>query len=208
MDGVLVDSEPFIAEAAVRMFAEKGVEVRPDDFRPFIGTGEDRFLGGVAEARGVTLDMPRDKNRTYEIYLELIPGRLQPLPGVREFTNRCRDLGLKLAVASSADRVKVLGNLRELGLPSDCFDAVVVGDEITRKKPAPDIFNLAAHRLGLDPAACLVIEDAVSGVTAAKAAGCCCLGLTTSFASERLIAAGADWTAATLAEAPANALSW
>ena len=53
MDGVLVDSEPFIAEAAVRMFAEKGVEVRPEDFRPFIGMGEDRFLGGVAESRGV-----------------------------------------------------------------------------------------------------------------------------------------------------------
>ena len=50
MDGVLVESEPFIAEAAVRMFAEKGVAVRPEDFRPFIGTGEDRFLGGVAEA--------------------------------------------------------------------------------------------------------------------------------------------------------------
>ena len=74
MDGVLVESEPFIAEAAVRMFAEKGVAVRPEDFRPFIGMGEDRFLGGVAEARGVVLDLPRDKVRTYEIYLELIQG--------------------------------------------------------------------------------------------------------------------------------------
>ena len=119
MDGVLVDSEPFIAEAAVRMFAEKGVAVRPDDFRPFIGTGEDRFLGGVAEARGVALEMPRDKDRTYEIYLELIRGRLKPLPGVAKFIGRCRTLGLKLAVASSADRVKVEGNLRELGLPPE-----------------------------------------------------------------------------------------
>ena len=52
MDGVLVESEPFIAEAAVRMFAEKGIQVRPEDFRPFIGMGEDRFLGGVAESSG------------------------------------------------------------------------------------------------------------------------------------------------------------
>ena len=140
MDGVLVESEPFIAEAAVRMFAEKGVHVRPDDFRPFIGMGEDRFLGGVAEARGVVLDMPRDKDRTYEIYLELIPGRLEPLPGVAGFIGRCRGLGLKLAVASSADRVKVMGNLRELGLPPGTFDAVVVGEDILHKKPAPDIF--------------------------------------------------------------------
>ena len=140
MDGVLVESEPFIAEAAVRMFAEKGVAVRPEDFRPFIGMGEDRFLGGVAEARGVVLDLPRDKVRTYEIYLELIQGRLEPLPGVADFIGRCRSLGLRLAVASSADRMKVEGNLRQLGLPSGTFDAVVVGEDIVRKKPAPDIF--------------------------------------------------------------------
>jgi len=138
MDGVLVDSEPFIAEAAVRMFAEKGVAVRPEDFRPFIGMGEDRFLGGVAEARSVVLDLPRDKVRTYEIYLELIRGRLEPLPGVADFIGRCRSLGLRLAVASSADRMKVEGNLRQLGLPSGTFDAVVVGEDIIRKKPAPE----------------------------------------------------------------------
>src|SRR6185437_5723672 len=85
MDGVLLESEPFIAAAAVKMFAEKGVAVAPEEFRPFIGTGEDRFLGGVAEARGVTLDMPRDKVRTYEIYLDLIAGRLEALPGVGRF---------------------------------------------------------------------------------------------------------------------------
>ena len=208
MDGVLVESEPFIAEAAVRMFAEKGVHVQPEDFRPFIGMGEDRFLGGVAEARGVVLDMPHDKDRTYEIYLELIPGRLKPLPGVGEFIGRCRSLGLRLAVASSADRVKVTGNLRELGLPPGTFDAVVVGEDIVHKKPAPDIFMEAARRLGLAPAVCLVIEDAVSGVTAAKAAGARCLGLTTSFSPEHLRSAGADWTAPDLASASDEALAW
>jgi HAD superfamily hydrolase (TIGR01509 family) len=208
MDGVLVESEPFIAEAAVRMFAEKGVAVTSEDFRPFIGMGEDRFLGGVAEARGVTLAMPRDKDRTYTIYLDLIPGRLKVLPGVAEFIGRCRGLGLKLAVASSADRVKVLGNLRELHLPSDTFDAVVVGEEILHKKPAPDIFILAANRLGLDPGNCLVIEDAVSGVQAAKAAGSRCLGLTTSFSADRLKSAGADWSSADLVRTPAEVLTW
>jgi HAD superfamily hydrolase (TIGR01509 family) len=208
MDGVLVDSEPFIAEAAVRMFAEKGVAVQPDDFRPFIGTGEDRFLGGVAETRGVALEMPRDKNRTYELYLELIRGRLKPLPGVAEFIGRCRTLGLKQAVASSADRVKVMGNLRELGLPPDTFDAVVVGEDIIHKKPAPDIFLEAARRLGLDPSACLVIEDAVSGVTAAKAAGSRCLGLTTSFPAQQLADAGADWATQDLSSAKVEVLEW
>jgi HAD superfamily hydrolase (TIGR01509 family) len=208
MDGVLVESEPFIAEAAARMFAEKGVAVLHEEFRPFIGTGEDRFLGGVAEARGVALDMPRDKIRTYEIYLDLIRDGLEPLPGVREFIGRCRSLGLKLAVASSADRMKVEGNLCELGLPADSFDALVVGEDVVRKKPAPDIFLLAAHRLGLDPVTCLVVEDAVAGVQAAKAAGSRCLGLTTSFGAERLAAAGADWTAANLEGTPDQVLDW
>ncbi|MGA7496023.1 MAG: HAD-IA family hydrolase, partial [Isosphaeraceae bacterium] len=208
MDGVLVESEPFIAEAAVRMFAEKGVAVRPEDFRPFIGMGEDRFLGGVAEARGMVLDLPRDKVRTYEIYLELIRGRLEPLPGVAEFIGRCRSLGLRLAVASSADRMKVEGNLRQLGLPSGTFDAVVVGEDVVRKKPAPDIFEKAARRLGLEPSSCLVIEDAVAGVAAAKAAGSRCLGLTTSFTAEQLKEAGADWTAPDLATATKVVLDW
>jgi beta-phosphoglucomutase len=208
MDGVLVESEPFIAEAAVRMFAEKRVEVRPGDFRPFIGMGEDRFLGGVAEARGVVLELPRDKVRTYEIYLELIRGRLEPLPGVAEFIGRCRSLGLRLAVASSADRMKVEGNLRQLGLPSGTFDAVVVGEDVVRKKPAPDIFLEASRRLGHDPGLCLVIEDAVAGVAAARAAGARCLGITTSFSADRLTAAGAEWTAPDLATVPGAVLDW
>src|SRR5689334_18566872 len=103
VDGVLVDSEPFIAEAAIRMFEEKGVTVRPEEFRPFVGMGEDRFIGGVAEARGVPLDIVQAKTRTYEIYLDLIPGRLKPLPGVAQFVADCQHRGLALAVASSAD---------------------------------------------------------------------------------------------------------
>src|SRR3990172_7534124 len=86
MDGVLCDSEPFICEAAVRMFAENhGLDVRPEDFLPFVGTGEDRYIGGVAEKYGVTLDPAADKWRTYEVYLEIIQGRLRPLAGAVEF---------------------------------------------------------------------------------------------------------------------------
>ncbi len=75
-------------------------------------------------------------------------------------------------------------------------------------KPAPDIFLEAARRLGLEPASCLVIEDAVSGVEAAKAAGSRCLGLTTSFPAQQLTDAGADWAAQNLASAKAEVLEW
>ena len=63
------------------MFAEKGYEVRHEEFHPFIGMGEDRYLGGVAEARGIPIDPERDKARTYALYLDLIKGQLKPLPG-------------------------------------------------------------------------------------------------------------------------------
>jgi HAD superfamily hydrolase (TIGR01509 family) len=203
MDGVLCDSEPFICEAACRMFAENhGVNVKPEDFTPFVGAGENRYLGGVAEKYGVTLDLDRDKRRTYEIYLDIIKGRLDPLPGAREFIADCRRRGLKLAVATSADEVKLDGNLSQIGLPHEMFDATVNGLEIEKKKPDPGIFLLAAERLGLPAASCLVVEDAPNGLQAGKAAGCRCLGLTTSFDAATLRKAGADFIAADLAAVP------
>jgi HAD superfamily hydrolase (TIGR01509 family) len=206
MDGVLVDSEPFICKAAMMMFAEKGLKVKPEDFLPFVGAGENRYIGGVAEKYNFPIDIERDKKRTYDIYLEIIKGELQPLPGVREFIAQCRTMGLKVAVASSADWRKVRGNLAEIGLPLETFDAVISGEDVVNKKPAPDIFLAAAKKLGLNPKECLVVEDAVNGVQAAKAAGARCLALKTSFDEYQL--AGADWLAEDLSKAPAAALNW
>lgn len=197
MDGVLVDSEEFICKAACLMFEEIGLQVKPEDFLPFVGMGENRYIGGVAGKYNFSVDIEAVKKRTYDIYLEIIQGALQPLPGVHQFVKKCKDAGKKIAVASSADRCKVMGNLQEIGLPLDYFDAVVVGEDVTHKKPAPDIFLLAANCLKLKPEECLVVEDAVSGVAAAKAAGSRCLALTTSFCREEL--AQADLFAADLA---------
>lgn len=199
MDGVLIDSEPFIRAAAVRMFAEHGLTVQPEDFLPFTGAGEDRFIGGVAELYDFTLDPVRDKDRTYEIYAEIVKGMLCPLPGVHEFIAKARSRGLKLAVASAADKVKVGINLSEMGISRDTFDAVVTGSDVTHKKPDPEIFLAAAKMMGVEPSACLVCEDAVNGVKAARAAGMRCLGINTSFTPEELMA---DWNAADLGEAP------
>lgn len=202
MDGVLCDSEPFICEAACRMFADRhGVAVKPEDFRPFVGTGEDRFLGGVAEKYGVRLDPAADKAYTYDTYLRIIRGRLQPLNGVRAFLNACHERGLRMAVASSADEVKVNGNLAEIGFATGTFDVVVNGLMVEHKKPAPDIFLLAAERLGLPAAACLVLEDAPSGLRAARAAGCSAVGVCSSFPDDVLRAAGASWIVRDLAKA-------
>lgn len=186
MDGVLVDSEALINAAAVTMFREKGLIVQPGDFLPFVGAGEDRYIGGVAEAYGFPLDVPSAKKRTYEIYLDLLPARLEVFPGVHALVRECRQAELLLAVASSADLIKVRANLETIGFPIVFWDAVVTGEDVVHKKPAPDIFLFAAAKLGVKPAECVVVEDAVHGVQAAKAAGMRCVAVTTSFPADSL----------------------
>ena len=198
MDGVLTDSEPLINEAAIAMFREKGLTVQPDDFLPFVGTGEERYVGGVAEKYNFPFDPVAGKQRTYEIYFELVPTKLNAFPGVRELVNTCRQAGLLIAVASSADRLKVGINLQKIGLPLETWDAVVAGELVKHKKPAPDIFLIAAHSLNVDAADCVVVEDAVNGIEAAKAAGMRCVAVAQTFPAERL--QEADVVRNTLAE--------
>ncbi len=208
MDGVLVLSEPLLTEASIRLFADRGYTVTREEFKPFIGMGEARFMGGVAERHGIPFDPEADKQRLYELFLEMMPGRLEPLPGVPEFVRECKRRGFKIALASSADDVKVYPILKHIGIDPPEFDAIVTGSAVARKKPAPDVFLEAVRRLGVPASSCLVVEDAVAGVEASIAAGCRTLGLTTSFAAHVLAAAGADWTAPDLAHAPPEALAW
>lgn len=189
MDGVLTDSEPLINEAAVTMFRERGVVVQPEDFLPFVGTGEDRYIGGVAEQYGVALDIAQAKQRTYEIYLSLVPGKLRAFAGARELVRACKSAGLRVAVASSADLIKIEANLAKIELPPEQWDVVISAEDVINKKPAPDIFLAAARRMGVSPAECAVIEDAVNGVQAAKAAGMRCLAVAQTFPAGELTAA-------------------
>jgi len=189
MDGVLTDSEPLINAAAIAMFKEHGLSVQPADFLPFVGMGEDRYIGGVAEKYAFALDLPAAKKRTYEIYLELVPSRLEVFPGASDLVKSCQKAGLRVAVASSADRIKVAANLQKIGLPIPSWGAVVTGEDVSVKKPAPDIFLIAAGRLGVSPAESVVVEDAVNGVQAAKAAGMRCVAVAQTFPEERLQAA-------------------
>jgi HAD superfamily hydrolase (TIGR01509 family) len=200
MDGVLVDSEPIINAAAIRALAEFGIQARPEDFGPFVGAGEDRYVGGVAELHGRTF-VPEMKHRTYDWYLKLLPGMGKAFPGARDLVEYLYRQGIACAVASSADRIKVEANLTTvLQVPLDRFAALVTGEDVSRRKPHPDIFLEAARRLNVPPQACCVIEDAVNGVEAAKAAGMRCVAVATSFPAETLAAAGADIVKMEIAE--------
>lgn len=197
MDGVLCDSEALMATAACRMFKELyDVVVTAEDFEPFVGTGEDRYLGGVAAKVGVSLTMPADKEEAYRLYGEIAREEIEAISGVVEFLKTSHAKGLRLAIATSADPIKMKINLAAIGVEEALFSARVTGDLIEHKKPAPDIFLKVAEQLGCTPDECIVFEDAVNGVQAARAAGMRCVGITSSFPAELLAANGADWTAA------------
>jgi len=206
MDGVLVDSEELIYLAAKQMFREHGISVAREDFKPFIGTGENSYLGNVAKKYGFSLDINRDKARTYEIYAQIAPRQLRLLSGVKSFIRKCKHKRLRLAVATSADEVKMMVNLKATGLYTGIFDAMVNGLEVYHKKPHPEIYIKAAKKLNLEPSACLVVEDAVNGIEAARAAGAKCLAVTGSFTASEL--AKADWIVNKLSEVSEDVLSW
>jgi homotetrameric cytidine deaminase len=200
MDGVLIDSEEYISKAAVQYFKSIGVPVQPSDFIPFVGAGENRYLGGVAEKYGVRIDIERAKELTYEFYEQLITGKESALPGVMRFLANAHKAGFRMALATSADKTKMEVNLKVMGLDRSWFDVLINGKDLERKKPFPDIYQMAARHMGMENSACIVFEDATNGVQAAKAAGSLCCGLTTSFTDDQLRAVGADFIVGGLAD--------
>lgn len=192
MDGVLVDSEPVIEAAAMAGLAEYGVEAKAEDFLPFVGAGEDKYIGGVAEKYGVPYRLEM-KARVYQIYLEIVPSKLKVFEGIVELLTKWKSQGRKLALASSADKIKIDANLKVAGIDPFLFNAVISGEDVVNKKPHPDIYILAAKKIDSEPQNCIVIEDALNGIQAAKAAGMKCLAVASSFPREMLEKEGPDY---------------
>jgi cytidine deaminase len=189
VDGVIADTEALNARASALMFAELyGVTVQPEDFYPFIGTGDERYVEGVAEKYGVAIDTEAAVQRRAENFFRLLQSRPLPAePGVLELVAAARASGhVKLAIATSGRKEKQFPVIEGAGLQLAWFDAVITGDDVTRKKPDPQIYRLAAERLGLPPERCVVVEDAPVGVAAAKAAGMWCAAVTNSAPREAL----------------------
>jgi len=207
MDGVLVDSEPAITQASIESLRENfGIEAKHSDFKEFTGMGDDRFIQGVAEKYGKKYDV-KLKLRAYEIYTAK-KDRVKVFPRAKKLIHNLNNIGLRCAVASASDLVKVKINIKKIKLgrslkiittdsPYDktakCPLYVITGSDVKNKKPAPEIFLKAAETSGIPPENAIVIEDAVSGVKAAKAAGMTCIGVTTSFSKKILFDAGADY---------------
>ena len=170
MDGLLIDSEP-LAEAALADFLHgHGHELRPETLTSTLGRRLPDAMAIIAESYGLTLPLP-ELTRTYdELRLAALRGNLRPMPGAAALLTFARAAGLRLALATSSLRSHADLSLAETSL-AGFFDAEATGDEVERGKPAPDIFLLAASRLGEPPVGCVVLEDAPAGLAAAEAAG-------------------------------------
>lgn len=197
MDGCLVDTEPVINRAAILGLKEWGIDAKPDDFIPFIGAGETAYIGGVAEKYGLAYE-PKMKTRVYDIYLDIVEEMLKPMPGAIECLTKLEADGYKLALASSADHLKIDANLRIAGIKRDLFYVILGAEDVVHKKPAPDIYLAAAKKLDVEPGACFVVEDAINGIQAAKSAGMACVAVQTTFSEEKLRAAAPDFIAGNL----------
>jgi beta-phosphoglucomutase-like phosphatase (HAD superfamily) len=167
-----------------------GVVVQEADFEPFGGQGEVRFLSGVAGLYAVPgFDVAAAKQAFFDTYINRYcgPGAAIGIPGALELVRACRAAGLKTAVASSAERVKVDANLRAAGFDGAAdFDAIMSAGSVANLKPAPDVFLAAAAAVGVPPSGCVVVEDAAAGAAAARAAGMRLIGVCTSMSEAEM----------------------
>lgn len=185
MDGVLIDSEALMRKSARLALADYGVQAKDEDFLQFTGCGEDRFVGGVAEKYGHPYEFAM-KELAYDYFGQLVMEETQVPRGVAEMLGTLYKQGYTLAVCSAADLRKVRYNLMAVGVDESIFTALVTGSDVARKKPFPDIYLLGAEKVGVVPGDCLVVEDAISGVKAAHAAGMKAVAVPTTFSVEEL----------------------
>jgi beta-phosphoglucomutase len=177
IDGVLVDSYGPHFESWRAVTREMGSEMTEEQFVATFGwTSREIIAHFWPKLARSPEEVARIDRRKEALFRTLIAAHFPPMDGAVELIDALAAAGFALAVGSSGPRENVALTLERLGR-RDKFQAAISGSDVTRGKPDPQIFTLAAHRLNLPPARCLVVEDATAGAIAAKAAGAKCLGL-------------------------------
>ncbi|MCU0368693.1 MAG: beta-phosphoglucomutase, partial [Cyclobacteriaceae bacterium] len=179
LDGVIIDTAHYHYIAWKRLASEFNINLTPQQNELLKGVSRMRSLEIILELGNIHLEesekerLAEKKNKWFVEYIESIRPE-EIFPGVRELLQAIRQQGIKVALASSSKNaprvIEILGISHE-------FDAVVDGTMVTHSKPDPEIFLLAAKKLDIKPANCVVFEDAEAGVEAALAAGMKCVGV-------------------------------
>ncbi len=185
LDGVLVDSSSFHRESWRLVGLERGFVMTDELFWRTFGMPNRQILPLLIGPDVSEADIAELSERKEEVYREVCAGRIRPLPGAVDLVRAVAADGLRIALGSSTPWSNIRVILDALGI-RECFQQIVCSDDVTHGKPHPEVFLKAAAKLGLEPSRCVVIEDAVVGVQAAKAAGMHCLAVATTHAAEKL----------------------
>ena len=177
MDGVIADTAPYHLKAWQMVFQKRGVNFTEEDFRRNFGQRNDTIvrntLGqGTPQSEIDTITMEKENN-----FRNGVRQRIKPLPGAISLIKSLAEHGFKVALASSAPIENIRLITTGLGI-NNYFQSIIAGRDVAEGKPSPQGFLLAARKLGVEPKNCIVIEDAVAGVSAAKKAGMHCLAVT------------------------------
>jgi len=169
LDGVLADSEPWWNEIDAKLLAECGVNYHGEYHREVLGVSYRLAVESYKTKFGISAPTEEMMKRRGEIATEYFANRVGLFPSTKDVLNELREMKLRLAVATSSISASARPFLDRHQL-TQFFDVIVTGDEIERGKPDPDIYLRTAEKLGIVADDCLVIEDSLSGIAAAKAA--------------------------------------
>ena len=196
MDGVLIDSGAHHRHAWRLLLEELGTEpAHPEHWRLTIGRPSEEAIPLLLGRRVSGAEARRLARRKRDLYQERAQTGLDPVPGVREFLEALTRLDVPRAVGTSASRWDAERLLDDLGLLR-FFDVMVTADDVMLGKPDPEVGTQAARRLRVSAERCVVFEDALVGVPAARAASMRVIGVTTAHSDAELLAAGAERTIA------------
>lgn len=176
MDGVIVDSEPLHLIAYQQFFNEFNIQYTAEHNQEFLGC-KDVAMAKTLIERHALPHTPESMVRAKEsILLRLLKEEAVARPGLKDILDRAKALAIPMAIASSATIPTINLVVDRLNI-RHYFQMLTSGDEVKNGKPAPDVFLLAAERLNIQPGNCLVIEDTLNGIRAAKAAGMMCIAI-------------------------------
>ena len=169
LDGVLADSEPWWNQIDAKLLAEHGVGYRGEYHRNVLGVSYRLAVEFYKNAFHISASVEELMRRRGEIATDFFANRVGLFPSAKTTLEQLREMRLQLAVATSSVSASARPFLDRTGIRS-LFSVVVTGGEVRQGKPHPDIYVRAAKKLGISPEACLVIEDALAGIAAGKAA--------------------------------------
>lgn len=169
LDGVLADSEPWWNQIDAKLLSEYGVNYHGEHHQDVVGVSYRIAIDFYKKTFGVDASAEQMMKRRGEIAAEFFADRVGLFPDTKDVLEQLWQMNLRLAVATSSVASSARPFLDRHQL-TQFFEVIVTGDEVDRGKPAPDIYLRAAGKLNLSADECLVIEDALAGIAAAKAA--------------------------------------